>query len=323
MDHDHQLNSFYTDPLVAKALVEETRNFLPKGITYTWVEPSAGDGSFFRNLPASHRIGIDIDDRLRTNSEYIIDDFLTMSLAFLPPRQEVVFIGNPPFSSRGNGRGRKRNLSLYFINRAAEFGDTVAFVVGRHFRRKYLQERIHADLHLERELPMDDVTFRIGGKNVSIKVIFQIWKRRYDNSTGEIIKRSVERDHVIKNGEWGSPDWRFTLPTDPATNVLVKRWGSLQSVGTVIIDRAIIDEMVSKNREREIENGINLGKTCTVNYHLVATDPNKVFSQFSKHKILLEKYMKHIFIGNNPTLCQEEIIKLYLGTLPSESFIGV
>ena len=72
---------------------------------YLFLEPSAGDGAFYKILPENKRIGLDIEPKL---DGIIKQDFLTWN----PKNNKLISVGNPPFGLRGN-------LALRFINHAA------------------------------------------------------------------------------------------------------------------------------------------------------------------------------------------------------------
>jgi hypothetical protein len=140
---------------------------------YCFIEPSAGDGSFFKLLPESRRVGMDIEPR---HAGITQQDYLEYSPPTSTQQGKYVVIGNPPFGLRGN-------LALRFINRSYEFADYVAFILpplfdsdGRGACRKRVHEGYHS-AHTEKLLektPFVDPEDR----PVKVETIFQIWTRR-------------------------------------------------------------------------------------------------------------------------------------------------
>ena len=124
------LDKFYTKQEVVKRCLEEV-NKLP----YLYdcvIEPSAGDGAFYKNIEHDTKIGIDIDPQ---HPEIIKTDWLNYSINEIYKR--VLIIGNPPF-------GQYQKLSSQFISHALSFSNvqTIAFILPdvykKHTRQKIL-----------------------------------------------------------------------------------------------------------------------------------------------------------------------------------------
>ena len=68
-----ELDGYHTDPKIAKKCFSLLKKILRKEKVklkdYTFLEPSAGSGSFYDLLPAEKRIGVDIE---KYNGDYII-----------------------------------------------------------------------------------------------------------------------------------------------------------------------------------------------------------------------------------------------------------
>ena len=94
------LDRFFTHPDVAEKcyeyLIEVMKNDYAEPGNYKFVEPSAGQGAFYKLLPSERRIGIDL---VPDNLEYVIADYLSWQ----PERNRCSYavIGNPPFGYRG------------------------------------------------------------------------------------------------------------------------------------------------------------------------------------------------------------------------------
>jgi hypothetical protein len=175
------LDKFYTVPSIALKCIEKI------GGIYGWsdwglvVEPSAGNGSFLKQIPTSRKVGIDISPE---HPDIIEKDFLT----YTPPDDAgtVLVIGNPPF-------GRVSSLAVKFFNHAAEWADVIAFIIPRTFRRVSVQNKLNLNFHLlyDEEIPVIPCSF---SPAMSVKCCFQIWEKRSE-------KREVV-DLPTKHADW-------------------------------------------------------------------------------------------------------------------------
>ena len=160
------LDKFYTVPSVAKECLQNV------GDLYSWdswnlvLEPSAGNGSFFLQIPTSKKIGIDL---VPEHSQLQKQDFFT----FIPSVSgKILVIGNPPF-------GKVSSLAVKFFNHAASFAYVIAFIIPRTFRRRSVQNKLHPSFHLiqDTELPLEPCAF---SPPMMAKCCFQIWEKRND-----------------------------------------------------------------------------------------------------------------------------------------------
>lgn len=72
-----ELDQFYTNTDVALKTFEKTKSFindLDVEFDY-WLEPSAGNGSFYALLPEKNRVGVDIDPKIEGIVESNFFDF--------------------------------------------------------------------------------------------------------------------------------------------------------------------------------------------------------------------------------------------------------
>ena len=158
------LDKFYTLPHIA------TKYLTALGGRYEWsawdlvVEPSAGNGSFFTQIPTDKKIGIDI---LPEHTGLIKQDFLT----YIPSANgRILVVGNPPF-------GKVSSLAIKFFNHAAEWATVIAFIIPRTFRRVSVQNKLHLDFHLvyDEEIPQEPCAF---SPPMMAKCCFQIWEKK-------------------------------------------------------------------------------------------------------------------------------------------------
>ncbi len=157
------LDKFYTVPSVAKECLQKL------GLRYPWdswdlvVEPSAGNGSFFLQIPTPKKIGIDLAPE---HPQIQPQDFFSYGPS---TSGKILVVGNPPF-------GRVSSLAVKFFNHAANFASVIAFIVPRTFRRRSVQNKLDAFFHLvhDSEIPLEPCAF---SPPMMAKCCFQIWEK--------------------------------------------------------------------------------------------------------------------------------------------------
>jgi hypothetical protein len=166
------LEQFYTKNELAGRCVD----FLKSKVditNYRVVEPSAGRGVFSKMFPDS--LAIDIDPK---DESIIKHDFFTYNFPM-----KSLFIGNPPYGSRGS-------LAMKFIQRSCEFADIIAFILPRSFKKYTFIDRIPINFHLIDQFDCEDFE-DIHGNYKKVKSVFQIWKRE----NFERIKDHLSKSH--------------------------------------------------------------------------------------------------------------------------------
>ena len=145
------------------------------------VEPSAGDGSFFNQIPSKNKIGIDISPE---HPNIIKQDFFEYS----PPsdKTNILVIGNPPF-------GRVSSLAIKFFNHSEKWANVIAFIIPRTFRKISVQNKLDEMFHLvyDEETPIKPCCFY---PIMNVKCCFQIWERKS-------VKRQII-DLQTKHSDW-------------------------------------------------------------------------------------------------------------------------
>jgi len=156
------LDQFYTKPSV----VERVLQMIDCSGYDMVLEPSAGAGDFFKRLPPTTRVGLDLDPAAEGIRK---GDFLEFNST---EKGSVLTIGNPPF-------GKNCSLAVRFFNHAATFSDCIAFIVPRTFRKPSVINRLHSDFHLLRQeiLPLDSF-YLPSGESYNVPTVFQVWKRQ-------------------------------------------------------------------------------------------------------------------------------------------------
>lgn len=153
-EHD----KFYTNPKIAK----ECLNLLDLNSYDTIIEPSAGNGAFSSQI--NNVVALDINPE---DDTILKQDWFT----FVHTRDDdkkVLVVGNPPF-------GIQNNLAVNFINHAALFADTVAFILPLSFKKESVQKRLNRNLHLTSETLLPKNSFLLKNEPYHVPSIFQIW----------------------------------------------------------------------------------------------------------------------------------------------------
>ena len=193
-----KLDQYYTRPEVAVHLYGIFREVFEPA-DYQMVEPSAGQGAFFKLLPPG-ALGFDIEPQY---PGIATADFLTVEL---PTTRPVIIIGNPPF-------GKNASTAIRFVNHAARHSNVVAIamILPRSFRKASIENRLDPAFHLVREETVPRDAFLHDGKPFNVSAVFQIWVR------GAALRRrrEVKTEH---------PDFEFT--TKDRADFVVQRVGA-------------------------------------------------------------------------------------------------
>lgn len=157
------LDQFYTLPRIALKYIHQTK-VIYNLEDFFKIEPSAGSGSFFCQIPSTNKVGLDISPK---HDSIMRQDFLQ----YVPKTEEkILVIGNPPF-------GRVSSLAVKFFNHASAFADVIAFILPRTFRRISIQNRLDPSFHLvyDEDVPTSPCSF---DPPMQAKCCFQIWEKK-------------------------------------------------------------------------------------------------------------------------------------------------
>ena len=166
-----ELDKFYTKESVAMDCLK----VLGKIDDYDFViEPSAGNGSFYRNIIHNNKVGLDIKPECES---ICLQDWLTYVIDKRYKR--VLIVGNPPF-------GVRNQLSKAFIKHALEFEavKTVAFILPDVFNKYTLQRHIPAEFRLKQALKLPPNSFEINGLPFNVPCTFFV----FDQSNGDDLR---------------------------------------------------------------------------------------------------------------------------------------
>ena len=160
-----ELDKFYTKEDLAIRLI----SILDLSKYDLVVDPCCGDGVFYTNTNHNNKIAIDILPHI---DNVIKHDFLTWNHSVITePRDKVLVLSNPPFGKQGS-------LAFKFINRCAEFSDTIAFILPLSFVKQSMMNRIPNYYHLDYQEILEPDSYLLDGENFDVKCVFQIWQRK-------------------------------------------------------------------------------------------------------------------------------------------------
>ena len=170
------LDKFYTKENIVDDTLKTTFDLISRAglnlTDLTFLEPSAGAGAYIegidRFLPEAKVDAYDI----APEAEGIVKaDFLEQSPTY---QENRIIVGNPPFGTNGD-------LATQFVNRSAEWGPVVSFILPASFSIYRRQRNISQDLKLvyESELIRDDA-FTVNDNAVNVKTVHQIWVKKSD-----------------------------------------------------------------------------------------------------------------------------------------------
>ena len=159
---------------------------------YTFIEPSAGSGSFLKLLPQEKRIGLDIEPKWE---EIIKQDFLDWHPH---ENKKYIVIGNPPFGLRGQ-------LALKFINHSSSFADYVCFILPQLFESdgKGVPRKRVTGLNLIHSEKLNSNFESPDNKPVNVECIFQIWSKFHKNDLYNISNKesSILKVYSLSDGQ--------------------------------------------------------------------------------------------------------------------------
>ena len=159
-------DQFYTKPDIAKMCIANILTIIPDINEYVWIEPSAGNGSFFNNIPIGvDKIGIDIEPKTK---DVLKEDFLTWNQP--TKNSKTIVVGNPPF-------GRQSSLAKAFIKKSCKFADIVAFILPRSFMKPSNSIAFDAKFHCIFTIELEKNSFEINGKSYNVNCIFQTYQK--------------------------------------------------------------------------------------------------------------------------------------------------
>lgn len=158
-------DQFYTKISVAKSCISDLVEKIPNFKIYNWIEPSAGTGSFFENIPNEcSKIGIDIEPK---NKNIKKCDYLDWE----PKNEKYIVIGNPPF-------GRQSSLAKTFIKKSCQYADIIAFILPLSFVKPSMYSCFDKMFHNIFTKQLEEKSFILNDEEYDVPCVFQIWMKK-------------------------------------------------------------------------------------------------------------------------------------------------
>lgn len=183
------------------------------------IEPSAGNGAFSDKIPGC--LAFDINPEA---PDILQQDWFEYKRE-RNPEEKILVVGNPPF-------GQQNQLALRFINHAAEFADSVAFVLPRSFKKYSVKNRINKHLHLSKEITLPAKAFLLNGEDYGVPCVFQVWEwkeelrpvleRRMSSQYFSFVKKEESPDCRIQRVGGNSGKASSDLDRSAASNYFIK-----------------------------------------------------------------------------------------------------
>lgn len=187
-------DQFFTPKVLAEKCLETfNREVKINTQEYTFIEPSAGDGSFLDILPKGS-IGLDIEPRSTGIQK---QDYLTWKPTDVLGKY-IVF-GNPPFGLRGH-------LALNFINHSYSFADYVCFILPQLFESdgKGSPRKRVKGYNLIYSEGLSAMFYNPDRQEVKVNGVFQIWSKNTSNQKYTIKANSEENMKVYSLSDGGT-----------------------------------------------------------------------------------------------------------------------
>lgn len=168
------IDKYYTKTDISQVCIDNFIKYISPTKDSLIIEPSAGNGSFYKILREEYNIiGYDIEPE---HTDIIKQDFLKLELS----DKKVDYIGNPPF-------GRQSSIAKKFIKRCCEDANSISFILPKSFKKQSMNKSFSLNFHLIFEEDLSENSFVINGDvERDVPCVFQIWKRM-DN------KRELEK----------------------------------------------------------------------------------------------------------------------------------
>jgi hypothetical protein len=161
-------DQFYTNVSIAASCIQHIITKIHYTTNYVWVEPSAGNGSFFHNIPSTiEKIGLDLEPMADDIQQ---QDYLQWELPHSLKNKKIVVIGNPPF-------GRQSSLAKSFIVKSCEFATIVAFILPKSFTKPSMFRVFDMKFHCIESIELEKNAFVINGSPHDVPCVFQIWQK--------------------------------------------------------------------------------------------------------------------------------------------------
>ena len=181
------LDKFYTQKNIALDCINFIDNI---NLFDCIIEPSAGDGSFSKQIP--NCLAYDIQPEGDNIQQA---DWLLLDKEQFKKYNNILVIGNPPF-------GQQNTLAVKFFNESSKIANVIAFILPLSFKKHSIQNRLNLNFHLIKEKILDKKSFTLDGKDYSVPCVFQVWEKKdikrkpYQNKTTTELFDFVDKNNA-------------------------------------------------------------------------------------------------------------------------------
>lgn len=154
------LDRFYTKDDVAKMCIDVVLDMF--GEESLFVEPSAGGGAFYHQLP-ENKIGVDLSP---SASGIIQSDWLQFAVP-----ENCIVMGNPPF-------GTRNSLTKAFIKHSLPKAKVIAFILPSSYRKETTQAVFPQGWILAYSEQLPENSFLFDGEDYHVPCVFQVWVKK-------------------------------------------------------------------------------------------------------------------------------------------------
>jgi len=181
------------------------------GANRTYLEPTAGGGSFIEALKQNGVSDIIAYDIEPNHPDVVQADFLNLDLK----KSNLIALGNPPF-------GRACALAVKTFNKCAESCDVIGFIIPPSFRKPSIEDKLHPEFFRVYTEKCPDVSFETPEGVVyemgRLRTEFQIWERKKGNTRPKRQSYRSDKFKFVKKDE--NPDLAFRTHGDGAGRIL-------------------------------------------------------------------------------------------------------
>lgn len=169
------IDKFYTKLEIVELCMAYIRNHIDIKENDLIIEPSAGNGSFIKEIKklSNNNLFFDIEPE---NKEIIQKDYLKFNIKDMEftntkLHTKIHIIGNPPF-------GRQSSTAIQFIKKSCEYANTISFILPRSFKKESMKRYFSYFFHLVFQIDIPKNSFIVNGKEYDVPCIFQIWEKK-------------------------------------------------------------------------------------------------------------------------------------------------
>tara|TARA_B100001175_G_C19497662_1_gene636267 strand:- start:532 stop:1359 length:828 start_codon:yes stop_codon:yes gene_type:complete len=168
-------DKYYTKNEVVDTCVKQLEENLDINDNDICIEPSAGNGSFIKNIKNVFK-NYKFYDIEPDNEEIVKQDYLDFNFNKIIGENynKIHILGNPPF-------GRQSSLAIKFIKKSVLYCDSISFILPKSFKKDSLRKHFPLNFHLIHEYDLPKNSFIVDNKEYDVPCVFQIWLKKNTN----------------------------------------------------------------------------------------------------------------------------------------------